>query len=154
MQDLKLKKVQGFTLIELMVVMAIVGIISAFAIPSYSEYVRRGKRAEAKATLSSAQSALEKCFQLNRTYFHSPTTPCTISETLAGGGLPTERKNYVIKFSNNLPSATNKTAYTLLATRTSSMVNDKCGDFTIDQIGNKGILNNDANATLATCWDK
>ena len=51
---------QGFTLIELMIVVAIVGILSAIAYPSYAEYVRRGHRADARAGLLQAQQWLER----------------------------------------------------------------------------------------------
>ena len=46
---------QGFTLIELMIVVAIVGILSAIAYPSYAEYIRKGHRADARAGLLQAQ---------------------------------------------------------------------------------------------------
>ena len=50
---------RGFTLIEVMIVVAIVGILSAIALPSYNEYIRRGHRAEARAGLLQADEMLE-----------------------------------------------------------------------------------------------
>jgi type IV pilus assembly protein PilE len=63
-----MKQNQGFTLIELMVVVAIIGILSVVAVPAYSNYVIRGKLVEATATLSDSRIKLEQSFQDNRTY--------------------------------------------------------------------------------------
>lgn len=61
-------KQHGFTLIEIMVVVAIIGILSAIAIPSYTNYVKRGKAAEATSTLADLRVKMEQCFQDNRDY--------------------------------------------------------------------------------------
>jgi type IV pilus assembly protein PilE len=58
----------GFTLIELMIVVAIISILSAVAIPAYGNYVKRGKIAEATSTLSSLRVSMEQYYQDNRTY--------------------------------------------------------------------------------------
>lgn len=58
----------GFTLIEVMIVVAIVAILAAIAIPSYSDYVMRGKIAEATTNLADARVRMEQFFQDNRTY--------------------------------------------------------------------------------------
>jgi type IV pilus assembly protein PilE len=58
----------GFTIIELMIAVAIVGILAAVAFPSYQQYVIRGKFAEATATLAGTRVKLEQYYQDNRTY--------------------------------------------------------------------------------------
>ena len=58
----------GFTLIEVMIVVAIVGILAAIAIPSYRDYVRRGQLTDATSTLSSLRVQMEQFYQDNRTY--------------------------------------------------------------------------------------
>lgn len=63
-----MKRSPGFTLIELMITVAIIAILSAIAIPAYTDYVRRGRIAEAFAALSGMRVKLEQYFQDNRTY--------------------------------------------------------------------------------------
>jgi len=69
----------GFSLIELMVVVAIIGIIAAIALPGYADYVRRGKAAEATSTLADLKNRMEQYYQDNRTYLDvgGLTAPCT-----------------------------------------------------------------------------
>lgn len=63
-----MKKNKGFTLVELMVTVMIVGIISAYAVPNYRDYVIRAEISEALAGLNSTKLKLEQFFQDNRTY--------------------------------------------------------------------------------------
>ncbi|MCE5182170.1 MAG: prepilin-type N-terminal cleavage/methylation domain-containing protein [Betaproteobacteria bacterium] len=63
-----MKTQNGFTLIELMIVVAIIGILAAIAVPSYKDYVIRGKVSEAPAQLATLRVKLEQYFQDNRTY--------------------------------------------------------------------------------------
>ena len=62
----------GFTIIELMIVVAVIGILASVAYPSYTNYVKRGKIAEATSTLSELRLRAEKFFADNRTYAGFP----------------------------------------------------------------------------------
>lgn len=64
----------GFTLIELMIVVAVVGILAAVALPAYTDYVTRGRIPEATSLLSSQRIRMEQWFQDNRTYVGGPCT--------------------------------------------------------------------------------
>jgi type IV pilus assembly protein PilE len=63
-----MKMQKGFTLIELMIVMAVIGILAAVAFPSYQDYVRRGQITQATSTLSDARIKFEQWYQDHRTY--------------------------------------------------------------------------------------
>ncbi len=71
---------RGFTLIELMIAVAIIAILAAIAIPSYAEYVRRGRITEAVSALSGMRVKMEQYFQDNRTY----PTGCVIQPAAPG----------------------------------------------------------------------
>jgi type IV pilus assembly protein PilE len=66
---------KGFTLIELMIVVTIIGILAAIGIPEYRDYVKRGKAAEATATLANLRIRMEQFYQDNRTYAGGPCSP-------------------------------------------------------------------------------
>jgi type IV pilus assembly protein PilE len=76
----------GFTLIEVMVVVAIVGILATVGYPAYTDYLRRGKVAEAVTTLAEARAKMEQYFLDNRTYVGSDlgTFPCNTTVLNAG----------------------------------------------------------------------
>ena len=71
------RKAQGFTLVEVMIVVVIIAILSAIAIPGYADYVTRGRVVEATAGLGDARNKMEQFFQDNRAY----PTGCVISPT-------------------------------------------------------------------------
>jgi len=82
----QLKTANGFTLIELVIVVAIIGFMLTIALPSYQDYVRRGKIGEATSELAAFRARQEQYFQDNRTYVSGGTT--------CGGTLPSGTKYF------------------------------------------------------------
>ena len=142
---MKNRQAAGFTLIELMIVVAIIGILAAIALPSYEESVRRGNRASAKAALLEGQQFMERFYAANDAYdFTKAAPPVAVILPERLRAIPTES----VKYSLTLVATVN--SYTVTATPVST--DAKCGNLTLTHTGVKGALGSTANATVATCW--
>lgn len=122
----------GFTLIELMIVVAVVGILSTIAFPSYQQYVKQARRSEAQAILLDTQQKQEKWRVNNTTYG-------TLTEV--AGTSANDYYNFTV-------SGNTSTTYTITATAksgTSQASDTGCSPLSIDQSGTK---------VPATCWKK
>lgn len=112
-----MKKIQsGFTLIEMMVAVAIVGIIAAIALPSYQATVRKSNRAEAKTELMDVAQRLQRCYTVYARF--DDTTYCGIYKDLTDANKYTTRggAHYEISIEPTAADDTRKTTYTLKAT--------------------------------------
>lgn len=131
-----MKKLQtGYTLIEVMVAVAIVAIVSAVAVPAYTSYVKRGRLTEAFTGLGAGHSAAEQFWANNRTYAGFD----------AASSFPKAGPNFTFALSNATASA-----YTLTATGKDTMAGFV---YTIDQSGNRTTVSTgDGMGTSTTCW--
>jgi len=128
------QRVAGFTLIELMIVVAVVAILAAIAFPSYQEYVRKSRRAQAKADLVELTQQAERWHTVNNTYatFVPPFTNSPRQGTAW----------YQLQLVN--PS---QSSYSLTATPQGSQEKDSCGLLSINQANVK-----DSDGPTADCW--
>ncbi|KXJ32827.1 MULTISPECIES: type IV pilin protein [unclassified Pseudomonas] len=135
----------GFTLIEVMIVVAIVGILAAIAYPSYMEHIRKGNRADAEATLMQLSQFMERYYTGTGRY--SKTANRTDVPDNPAPPYPTGTP-YTFSISVGDAGA----SYTATATRNSSgvMANDKCGDLKLTNTGKKDQTG--TGATTADCW--
>lgn len=129
----------GFTLIELMVVVAVIGILSMVAFPSYQDYVTRGRIPDATSNLANKNILMEQFFQDNRTYSVGGATPAPCVDDSATS-----------KYFNFSCSGLSAAGYTLTATGKGAMTGFT---FTIDQQGGKSTTAVPSGWTSATgCW--
>ncbi|MBD9355669.1 type IV pilin protein [Methylomonas sp. EbA] len=137
----------GVTLIELMVTVGIVGILAAIAIPSYSEYIARGNRTDAKAVLLENAQFLERNFTEANSY--NKRSDLTTDVTLPYSTSP---KTGTALY--NITATLTATTYTLTATPITGgrMATDKCGILSIDQLGQKSVTS--ASLSADACWKK
>jgi len=163
MKHLHSDRSRGFTLIELMVTVAVIGILAAIAYPSYREYIAKGRRSQATAELMAAHQWMERFYTENFRYDQNndkppkPTTdsslfPSRFSTSPHGGdGAP----------AYNLSLSTlDRETYVITAARTGAMANDRCGDFTVNQLGVKSVVDGTYDtgafptpaAAASACW--
>ena len=119
------RRVRGFTLIELMVTVVIVGILAAVAYPSYLDYVRRGNRSAAQTFMMTVAGRQEQYLLTNRSY----------SSTIAGLNL-TQPPETIGRYNFDIPAGTfTATSYVITATATGTQAVD--GDLTLSSDGTK-----------------
>lgn len=126
---------QGFTLIEVMITVAIIGIISAIALPSYNNYIFKSRRAAAQAFLQQIVLKEEEYFSSNRAY-----TTTVSGSTGLGLSAPSEASGYYtysICIAAACNAATPSGGYIIIATRTGSQTGDSTGEVKINSAGEK-----------------
>lgn len=135
------QKQSGFTLIEMMIVVAIIGILAAIAYPSYDEYVKRGNRTEGQALLSDASARQERYFAQNNAYI-------TTDGNIAKLGLKTGNKSETNKYTLTVSKVDGDGGYTLTAEQ--GFNDAKCGNLTLNALGKKGRTGSDK--AVEECW--
>ena len=150
---------RGFTLIELMITVAIVSILAAVALPAYTSYIARARRADARTQLLQAAQFMQKFYASNDRYDQDragtaiiDAMPANLKQSPADGtGL------YALSIPLGVSPLTNATSFTLrmIPVAGGSMETDECGGFTLDSLGIRGVWVNSAQGGAALrdkCW--
>ena len=137
-----MKSACGFTLIEIMVVIAIIGILAALAVPAYGDYVTRGRIPDATSNLASKRVLMEQFFQDNHSYLSGVACPATVA--------PDTTSSKYFDFGCTATTS----AFTITATGKSTMSGFV---YTIDESNTKtstiaSPANNNWIASNTTCW--
>jgi len=137
---MRFKRMRGFSLLELMIVVAVIGILSAIAYPSYQSYTKRAQRSQARTVLLEDAQFLERKFTETNSY---------VGWTVQYVNSP---KEGTAVYNIDLPVQT-ATAYTLRAIPVAGelMDGDACGSLTLTSLGVKGVT---GTASVAECWNK
>jgi type IV pilus assembly protein PilE len=148
MNPRKIRQV-AFTLIELMVTVAIVGILAAIVYPAFLDQVRKGKRAEGKVRLSQSAQLLERYYSDNNSYSmvagNFPTLFGLAANAIVYSGSNNETTSpYTISFASTASS------YTLSAVAVGAQLNDtKCANLGLNNTGVKSVS---GTGTVKDCW--
>ncbi|PPT74717.1 pilus assembly protein PilE [Xanthomonas arboricola pv. populi] len=133
----RVRSAQGFTLIELMIVVAVIAILAAVAYPSYQEQVRKARRGQAKADLVEYAQLAERFRTVNNTY---------VGYTLPAGWSPREASALTVAhYTVSFASDSTRSTFVIQAVPRAGQVKDKCGTMTIDQAARKTGAQSD-------CW--
>jgi type IV pilus assembly protein PilE len=138
------KQSKGFTLIEMMIVVAIIGIIASFAYPAYMESVRRSNRADAKAELADVAQRLQRCYTVYNVYNHAN---CGVYAQVSNGARITSREGFYEIFL----TVDNPTDFFLTATPVAGTIqasDTACTWFNINNTGARDASNNNGEE----CW--
>lgn len=143
------RRQQGFTLIELLVAMAVVGILTAIAVPSYGRYVLRSARADARATLVQASQFMERFYAVNNAYDATRdgtavALPANFTQSPQSG---TPRYNIALT-----AGTLTATTYSIEAVPTGASAADECGTLSYTSTGARGASGVSGAEAIAECW--
>ena len=136
---------KGFTLIELMIVVAVIGILAAIGYPSYKEQIDKGRRASAKAVLLDAQAYMERVYSENYSYSTDTSGTLINSATYFQSNFTVAPKPGEGNPAYTITLAATPQQYTVTAAPISPgvMAADRCGTYRVNRTGRKSVTGYD-----------
>src|SRR5579875_495779 len=139
---------RGFSLIEVMIVVAIIALLAAIAIPTYMRYVLHGRRAEAYALLEQDQAMLERCYAQNFSY--TPAAPASCPAPTQ-----TSQNGYYVLAAAAPATAITASGYVLTADAVGPQARDTdCASFSITSANVRTAKNSGGADNTSVCWAK
>ncbi|MFZ6747242.1 type IV pilin protein [Undibacterium sp. JH2W] len=137
---------KGYTLVEVMIVVAILGLLAAIAVPSYTDNLRRGRRNDAKAKLMQNVQFMESFLLINEKYDVDKGGTAVALPTLVS---PAGATGTAVDYNFSFAAPTTSTTYKIQAVPANKMTGDDCGTFTVDNTGARTVS---GSLTIADCW--
>lgn len=151
----------GFTLVELMIVVVVVGILAGVALPTYTGYVQRGYRTDARNLLFAAAQRLEQNYTLAGRYDQTQDGTAIDTATLSTWGLNQSPSSGTARYTLSFGAGPTATSFQLTATPAGTQASDSCGALSLTERNLKSALGQNPNSTgvsrsttTISCWGR
>ena len=155
-----MKHSRGFTLIEVMIVVTILALLSSIAVPSYTRYVKRSHRADAKTALMAVSQRMEQNYSLAGVYNATQDGTAINTASLTTWGMNNAPSSTDVRYTIEFASIS-ATGYVVQATPAGGQTGDTCGIYKLNERNLKAAKGDDPNAAgisrsanTQECWNK